>query len=270
MQVSIRRTLLAAMAGCAVLAAGAVPALAAGSRAPGVSITVSSHLARVSGHVLVAYGAGGLADATISGTVTGGHGDRVQLLADRFGSRTFTADGPSRAVAGSGKYSFRVQPPLMTEYRVQLLSGPTVIRRSSLVTVFVEATVGQTGGGKCRQSPCVQTLHLSVTVPPSAYRREAGKHWFLYSGLRLGQPGHIPPLPRFLTLDRHARASKARRARADEFLITLKYTFNIGGNSYRLAMNYCTRDSLAADGLGLPGHHGCGDKRIKLNAGYLG
>src|SRR5271165_2561470 len=150
MQVSIRRTLLAAMAGCAVLAAGAVPALAAGSRAPGVSITVSSHLARVSGHVLVAYGAGGLADATISGTVTGGHGDRVQLLADRFGSRTFTADGPSRAVAGSGKYSFRVQPPLMTEYRVQLLSGPTVIRRSSLVTVFVEATVGQTGGGKCR------------------------------------------------------------------------------------------------------------------------
>jgi hypothetical protein len=71
-------------------------------------------------------------------------------------------------------------------------------------------------------------------------------------------------------LDKHARASKARRAHADDFVVTLKYTFNIGGSSYRLAMSFCTRDSLAADGLGLPGNHGCGDKRIKLNAGYVG
>jgi hypothetical protein len=202
--------------------------------------------------------------------VTGGHGDRIQLLAQRFGSRSFAADGPSRAIARSGKYSFRVQPPLMTRYQVRLLSGRKVVTRSNAVAVYVEATVTQAGGGKCRRSPCVQTLHLSVKVPRSAYRREAGKHWFLYSGLRLGQPGHVPPLPRFLTMDRHARASKARRARANEFLVTLKYTFNIGSSSYRLAVSYCTRDSLAADGLGLPGHHGCGDKRIKLHAGYLG
>ena len=273
MRVSIRaRTFMAAMAGCAVVAVGAVPALAASAHAPGISISirVSSHLPRVSGHVLVAYRAGRAADATISGTVTGGRGVHVQLLTERFGSRTFTADGPPRGVARSGRYAFRVQPPLVTKYRVRLLSGRTEIRRSKLVTVFVEATVSQTGGGKCHQSPCVQTLHLVVKAPLSAYRREAGKHWFLYSGLRLGQPGHIPPLPRFLTLDRHAHASRARRARVDEFLVTLKYTFSIGSDSYRLAMNYCTRDTLTADGLGLPGRHGCGDKRIRLRAGYLG
>jgi hypothetical protein len=150
---------------------------------------------RVSGDVLVAYSAGEFAKATISGTVTGGRGDRVQLQAERFGSRTFTADGPPRAVARSGKYSLVVQPPVLSRYRMLLLNGRTVIKRSRTVAVYVTVSVRRTSGGRCWQSPYVQTLHLSVNVPPSAYRREAGKHWFLYSCLRLGQPGHIPPLP---------------------------------------------------------------------------
>ncbi len=269
MQVSTR-ALLVAVAGCGVLAAGAVPAVAGSSLTPGIRITASSHKPRVSGDVVTGYNQGRLADATISGTVTGGHGDRVQLLAERFGSRSFTADGPPRAISRAGAYSFRVRPPLMTRYQVRLLSGAKVVGRSSTVTVYVEANVSQTGGGKCRRSPCVQTLHLTVQVPPSAYGREAGKRWFLYSALRLGPPGHTPPLPRFLTLDKHARAARPRRVRAGEFRVTLTFTFSIGSSSYRLAMNSCTRDSLAADGLGLPGHHGCGDKRIKRTIGYLG
>jgi hypothetical protein len=263
------RAFLATVAGCGVIAA-ATPAVAASSRAATIGITANSRLPRVSGDVLVAYNAGTFARATISGVVTGGRGDRVQLQAERFGSRTFTAAGPARAVARSGKYSFAVQPPVVTRYRVLLLAGRRILRRSRTVPVYVEATVRRTGGGRCHESPCVQTLQLSVTVPPSVYRREAGKHWYLYSGLRLGQPGHIPPLPRVLMLDKHARASRARRAHADEFLVTLRFTFNIGARSYRLAMNYCTRDSLAADGLGLPGHHGCGGRSIRLDAGYLG
>ncbi len=267
MQRSVR-ALLATTTVCAALTISVVPALATGSRAPTISIRANSHLPKVTGDVLVAYGAGKFTEANISGTVTGGYGDRIRLFARRFGSRIFTPDGPSRAVAG--KYSFRVQPSVETRYRIQLISGRTVVKWSGAVTVYVEATVLQSGGGKCHRSPCVQTLHLSIKVPPSAFRREAGKHWFLYSGLRLGRPGHIPPLPRFLTLARHARASKARRGHADEFRVTLRFTFNIGGNSYRLAMNYCTRDTLSADGLGLPRHHACGNRRIKLHAGYLG
>ena len=262
------RALLVTVAASAVLGTAAVPAGAASSRSPSVSIVANSHLQRVSGDVLVAYSAGKFASATISGTVTDGHGDRIRLFALRFNNRTFTPDGPSRAVGG--KYSFTVQPSVETRYLVELTSGHSVVAKSKSVAVYVEATVRPTGGGACRRSPCMQTLHVSVHVPPSAYRREVGKHWFLYSGLRLGRPGHIPPLPRFLSLDRHARASKARRARADEFLVTLRFTFNIRGDSYRLAMNYCTKDSLAADGLGLPGHHFCGNRRIKLNARYLG
>lgn len=264
------RTLVATTAACGVIAAGAVPAVAGSSHAPAIGITVRSHLPRVSGDVLVAYRAGTSAKATISGSVADGRGDRLQLQAERFGSRTFVAAGPAREVARSGKYSFVVQPPVLTRYRVLLLAGRIVIKRSGTVAVYVAANVRRTGGGRCRQSRCVQTLHLSVKVPSSAYRREAGKHWFLYSSLRLGPPGHIPPLPRFLALDKHARASTARRARASEFVVTLKFTFKIGGSSYRLAMNFCTKDSLATDGLGLPGHHGCGDQRIKLDAGYLG
>jgi len=262
------RALLLTVAGCAVLGAAAVPAGAASSHGPSISIAAHSHLQRVSGDVLVAYGAGKFAAATISGTVTGGHSDRIRLFALRFNSRTFTPVGPSRAAVG--KYSFKVQPAVETRYLVELISGSQLIARSKSVAVYVESTVRQTGGGKCRRSPCMQILHLTVQVPPSAYRREVGKRWFLYSGLRLGRPGHIPPLPRFLSLDKHARASKARRARADEFLVTLRFTFNIRGDSYRLAMNYCTKDTLAADGLGLPGHHDCGHRRIALHPRYLG
>ena len=32
----------------------------------------------------------------------------------------------------------------------------------------------------------------------------------------------------------------------------------------------CSKDTEAADGIGLPGHHGCGDKTVPLQYSYLG
>ena len=32
----------------------------------------------------------------------------------------------------------------------------------------------------------------------------------------------------------------------------------------------CSKDTEAADGIGLPGHHGCGAERVLSSAPYLG
>jgi hypothetical protein len=34
--------------------------------------------------------------------------------------------------------------------------------------------------------------------------------------------------------------------------------------------NFCAEETVTRDGLGLPGHHGCGAKKARSNAAYLG
>ena len=79
------------------------------------------------------------------------------------------------------------------------------------------------------------------------------------------------PAPRWLYLDGgDASVSGARRISANEFEITVTYSFTIGDDGYYFEWNTCTKDTLSADGLGLPGSHGCGARRIRGNVNYLG
>lgn len=272
MQVSRRLSGLAAiLTGCGLIAAGAVPAVAASRPAVHIAITAKSRLAKVTGDTLVAYKGGKYALATISGTVTGASGTaQAELLARPFGQRKFQQVAAQPLT--SGRYSFTQRPTAATTYQVQVTSGSTTARAKHPVAVYVEGIIRQTGGHRCRNfhPVCTQTLRLYVVVPPAAYRNESGKYWFRYAGLRLGRAGHTPPLPRYLRRDHRATASRPRKLHADEFLVVLRFRFGIGARSYRLAMGYCTRDTEKADGLGLPGHHGCGDKRVRLHSGYLG
>jgi hypothetical protein len=268
----------AAACGCLVVAsaAQALPSPANASPAdPSVSIRTSSALAKVSGDTHVMYKAGRYAAATVSGTVTGGRpGEVVALIARAFDASRFRPTGVHAALSRRGTYAFTVRPDVATTYRVQLISGHTIVAPSPQAVVYVEGRYFSTGVRACGNSRpiCWQTLRVVVLVPPSAYKTEAAKRWFLYSGLRLGPIGRIPAPPRYLFLDRHGHAtvSRPRPFHAREFIVTLRFRFNIGNSSYRLAMNYCTKDTERIDGLGLPGHHGCGAIRIRLNAGYLG
>ena len=62
-----------------------------------------------------------------------------------------------------------------------------------------------------------------------------------------------------------------QRLAADQFITTVSYSFSVGHNAaYTWAWNECLKDAVATDGIGLPGHHGCGDQQIASSAPYLG
>ena len=96
------------------------------------------------------------------------------------------------------------------------------------------------------------------------------KHIYPYFGINLSATG-TPPEPRWLYLDEgNASVSSARQISASEFEITVTFSFTIGNDGYYFDWNACEKDTLSADGLGLPGSHGCGARRISRNVNYLG
>jgi hypothetical protein len=241
----------------------------------GITIATKSRLPKVSGHTLIVFRGKGTGSATVSGKITGAAaGDQATLRAKSFGQTKYHQVGkPHTLKSGSAGYSFRVSPTVATAYQVTVTApgSPTWLGHSRVGYVYVEGLGRVTGKQACTTRPvCRIKLRLFVTIPPATYRRESAKHWFLYSRLRLAA-SHKPPAPKFLRLDHSATASKAQRRHSFQFAVTLRFRFRIGKHdAYRWRVNFCTRDSEKADGLGLPGHHGCGDKVIKASRFYLG
>ena len=108
-------------------------------------------------------------------------------------------------------------------------------------------------------------------VPPSALQAEMSKTWYPYFGVNLSAGQAAPPPPRWLVLNAGgAQVSASHRISADEFGETLTLTFQIGNDAYYWDWNTCAKDTVTQDGIGLPGHHSCGDARIPDSAAYLG
>jgi hypothetical protein len=276
---SIAIAVAAVAAGPAASAATRSPASSAAPGAAAVTITIGtrSALPKVTGRTLVAYrGPARSTVATVSGTVSGSRqGDQATLLYEPFGARAYARGGSVTLSGGrNARYSFRVRPEVATNYRIQVTgTGLGTVPDSAVRTVFVEALGAITGKRACSRPArpvCHITLRLWVSVPVSTYRTEAAKHWYLYAGLRLAR-SHRPPAPRTLTLSRPATASRPQRKHLYEFVITLRYQFRVGRHDgFTWRVNFCTRDSETTDGLGLPGHHRCGNKRISVRTPYLG
>jgi hypothetical protein len=267
--------LTAAAVAVGLAVAPAVPALAARQAAAPVSITIAakSPLPKITGYTLVEFRAGSDADATVRGTVTGAaSGATATLLARPFGASGYAPSGrPVTLGASPAAYSFPVRPQRATSYEVRVAApgGGKVLGTSAPVTVYVGASGVLTGSRHCGRPVCHIKLHVWVKVPASAYRIEAAKHWYLYSRLRLNAH-HVPGRLKVLELNSKATASRPRKLHAYEFLVTLHFTFRIGRDAYRWQVNFCTKDSEHADGLGLPGRHGCGSKWIPVRPRYLG
>jgi hypothetical protein len=249
--------------------------VASAGRAVGITIATKSRLPKVSGHTLIVFRGNGTGSATVSGKITGAAaGDRATLRAKPFGRARYHQVGkPVTLKSGSARYSFRVSPRLATAYQVAVTApgSTTWLAISRARYVYVEGLGRITGKQACTTRPvCHIKLRLFVTIPPVTHRRESHKHWFLYSRLRLAR-SHKPPPPRFLKLDHSATASRPQHRHPFQFAVTLRFRFRIGRHAaYRWRVNFCTRDSEKADGLGLPGHHGCGDKVIRTRKRYLG
>jgi len=250
--------------------AAVVPAQAA---APTITIAAASKIKPVTGDVYVVYLGGSYNNATIHGTITAAAaGEVATLYAQRFPYTKAPAPLRSVTLSGSGTrtYSFTVTPTLATRYKVKLFAKSTLLATSPTKSVYVVANGSVTGGAPCGRPVCKETFHVYTVLPSSALGVEMRKHVYPYFGLNLS-PVVEPPPPTWLYLNAgHASVSAARRINANVFENTITFTFTIGNDGYYWAWIACTKDTVSADGLGLPGYHGCGASKVLRTVAYLG
>lgn len=268
-----QRAAVAALAGGAAIAAQLTAIAPAQAAAPTVTIAAASKIKPVTGDVMVAYHGGSHGNAVIHGRITGGAaGDVVTLYAQRFPYTKAPLPVHSVTLGGTGArtYSFTVTPTLATRYKVRLSARTTLLATSPTQTVYVVASAVGKGAAACSRPVCKETLHLYWVLPSSALSVEMRKHVYPYFGLNLA-PVVEPPLPAWLYLNAgHARVSASRRISASEYENTITLTFTVGQDGYHWDWATCTKDTVSTDGIGLPGHHNCGARKIPRTVAYLG
>ena len=242
-----------------------------------VPIAVTSSLPPVTGDVLVQSQGGKDASARVQGEINGvTRGEVAELYAQQFPYRRAAAPVSSvilRPTGRTAKYAFTVTPILATRYRVELFPSSTAtapVGRSATRTVYVTLSGTSGDGQACSRPVCHETFQMHVAVPASALSAEISKRWLPYFAVNLA-PKVQPASPAELVLgfgDPHVTAS--RRISATEFRVTITFAFTVGNDGYNWSWNTCSKDSEAADGIGLPGPHGCGSSRVPASAGYLG
>jgi hypothetical protein len=268
---------MAALTGGVAIAAQLAALVPAQAATPTITIAATSKIKPVTGFVLVVFQDRSVSNAKIHGNITGATtGEVATLYAQRFPYTRPAKPVSSITLSPAGAttpYSFTVTPALATRYKVKLLASSTAttpLATSPKQNVYVTPGGFTKGGGPCGRPVCHQTLRLFTILPASALRFQMSQHLYPYFGLRLGASA-TPPPPKWLYLNAgHASVSNPRRISASEFEQTLKLSFTIGNHSYYWNSTACWKDSVSKDGLGLPGHHGCGASRILRTFSYLG
>lgn len=242
-------------------------------------ITARSGLAPQSGDVWVMYGDGGAAQAQVYGEVKGARrGYVARLYAQPFPFTAKPAAVASVTLHPAHKlapYAFKVTPVLATRYYVSVFASrksKRLLGSSSTAAVYVATTMTHTTARACSRPTCHETFTLKVRVPPSTLGTELAKRWYTYFGLTLSKSATLPKGPAVLQLGAGSpKISAPRRISADEYAVTVAFSFPIGkkgANTWFWAA--CAPDSETADGIGLPGAHGCGAKAIPAVHSYLG
>jgi hypothetical protein len=238
-----------------------------------VTIAASSGLPPAGGDVYVRYRDGAQASARISGQVSDAkNGEIARLYAQPFpyhnapvpvGSLTLH---PADTTAS---YAFAVTPSRATRYQVKLFSNsaaakPLAASRTAIVYVTVDGITGS--AQKCLRPVCHEKLYVRILVPVAALATEIAQRWYPYFGLRQAL-GQQPPSPQLLALGAgRAQLSRPRRISSDEFGWIITFSFPVGQRAYAWNWTACTKPSQASDGIGLPGHNGCGSDRIRTSA----
>ena len=248
-----------------------------GHRLASFPITASSSLRPVTGDVWVVYRGGRNAIAQVRGEINGVRpGEIAQLYAQQFPFRS--APVPVGSVSlhpsgGTAAYAFQVTPSVATRYKVVLLRSSTArspLASSAVSTVYVVLSGANGKARRCSRPVCREAFRISVPVPASALMTELSKRWYSYFAVALA-PDKVPPAPKRLRLGAgHSRVSRSRRISATEFRLTVTYSFQVGARAYDWSWNVCTKDTEAADGIGLPGRHGCGGRNLAASVSYAG
>jgi hypothetical protein len=271
---------ITAVGGLIIAAAGSAVGIPASAALAKVGVTIAARSphypgavhGKVDGYAVVVFKdtSKELNTGVLSGHVTGAKGGVAVLLRERFGARKYTATGASARLSGSpARYTFEVAPSVETRYKVEVSVSGKVVATSVSATVWVAVTgVVSHQHRKCSPagSPtsCTFSYQVREKVPVAAYVTETGKHFYLYQAVG------YPALPKVFTLTKTAQVSKVSKVNSGEFKIVLTFHIPLRHHAGRWLTTFCTRDSESRDGLGIPGHHGCGNKAIKLTAVYVG
>ena len=271
----------AALAVVVIAAAGVTAALLTHHNGPPVpefsAVAARSANAPVSGDVYVLYREGSQANAELSGEVK--HvtsGEVAQLYAQPFPFRHAPVPAGSVILHPAGttaRYAFQVTPVLATRYTVEVFGSSTAttpLAGSATRTIYVSLNATSGNSQKCGRPVCHLTFVQRILTPAPALSTEISKPWYAYFAVNLSST-KVPPTPTVLLLgagDAHVTVS--RRVSATEFDDTVTFAFDLGNDGATWNWTACDMDTEAADGVGLPGHHGCGDKSVLASAPYLG
>jgi hypothetical protein len=270
-----KAALAALVTGTAIVAqlAGVGPAQA--SAAPTISIGATTKLKPVTGDSFVVYHDSALNHGQLHGTIkNGASGEVAALYGQAFPFKGAAVRLGSITLKGATTtYSFTVTPSVATKYDVRLFANAkaTAASATSPVQILYVATLQTPSAAqKCARPVCHESITVDTYVPASALSTEMAKRVYPYAGLSLGSTS-IPPAPAWLYLNADsAKVTAAKKISAGEFENTLTFSFTVGSHSYYWLPDFCTKDAVSKDGLGLPGSHGCGVSRIASNAAYLG
>jgi serine/threonine-protein kinase len=285
-----RRIALVTLAGIGVLAvAGVVAAVTLGGasghgaasppkpRLGSFPIAASSGFRPVTGDVFVVYKDGKDASARLRGHINGvKSGEVARLYAQQFPYQRAPLQVGSAVLQPAGttaKYSFQVTPAVATRYKVELFRSSAVktpLATSAASTIYVVLTGTANTDQKCSRPLCHQAFHVRVRVPAQAMSTETAKQWYPYFGINQASV-KAPAAPRRYRLGAgDAHVAPSRQVSGTELELTVTYSFRVGNSAYHWTWNVCTKDTEPQDGLGLPGHHGCGNKRLSASAEYSG
>jgi len=271
-----RRLLAAAAATAGMFGAAQLPAVASPAASATISIRVAAAF-HLNGIKFVVYHSR-RADGQVFGSVSGAvGGEVVRLYARQFPyNKPFTRVGTPITLHGSGTvaYSFnKVFPALATRYRTELFADSTAatpLATSSVKIIYVVKDRLISESHTCPRPDCTSIVHVKVVLPAQAMRAERAKQVYTYFAVNLS-PSRIPPPPKVLRRGAgHPRVTRTRKVSAGEYAFRITFTFRIGNDGARWAFNFCTKDAVAKDGLGLPGRHQCGNRKIRAGINYLG
>ena len=241
---------------------------------PGASIHVTSKNAVVTGDVWTTFGHAGNTNAMVTGTATGiSAGAVARLYASTFPFKQPAVPVSSLSLvvtSDSAEFSFTVAPTLETDYRVELFasaSSPTSEATSRSQTVYVSEYGIASNNETCGSGRC--TIHINYTevIQPTAVATEKAKHQYLYLSLPAA-PGGVKPKPTTFHLVPATVSAPTVRGEHVTFKIAITYPEPV--QRYWWYWISCTKDTLAKDGVGLPGHHGCGNSTLAPSTVYVG
>lgn len=163
--------------------------------------------------------------------------------------------GSTTLTAATTTYSFTVKPALYTKYAVRVFAdstSTTPLGTSVVQNLYILPNGSVNNAQPCARPVCHETFRAYSNVPPSTLNTEMAKHVYPYFGIFLS-PTQEPPPPNFLYLNAgHASVAPVRKINSFTFLRTISYSFTIGNNGYFWLWTACTKDTVYADGLGLP------------------